>query len=218
MRAYWHGLDYWIFSAVLLYCSCWSWNINPCRRFSGHAKHWLSVNYKYKANFYANGFVQHLHLEYWRHWFGIRSYLTKHWLDWDQWVRKYYCHSLIFMKWIGERNMHFYIWWCFAEAFKHFFLLIMWSAGWSTNLPSGLFFFVVTAVALGFCIYLIVDALNWVILNRINTFQNKKQIFKDIIRYLVSPEFPPSKFPSENKVCHKKGIYLVKISNFISHK
>ena len=147
--------------------------INPWRRFSGHYKHCLWVTYRYKAHFYSNGFLQFEHLEYCKHCYGIRPFGTYHCLDWDQWIRKYYWHSLIFMKCIGERNMHYYIWWYFAEAFKHFFLFIMSCAGMSSNLPSGLIFFLLTIAAFGFNVYMIFDAIKWVINNRINTFQQK---------------------------------------------
>ena len=128
-------------SVLFFYVAAVDPGINPWRRFSGHYKHWLWVTYRYKAHFYTNGFLQFQHLEYWKYWFGIRPFGTYHWMDWDQWIRKYYCHSLIFMKWIGERNMHYYLYWTFLEAFKHFFLFIMSWAGISTNLPSGLIFF-----------------------------------------------------------------------------
>ena len=104
--------------------------------------------------------------------------------------------------------MHLYLWWLFAENFKHFFLLIMSCAGWSTNVISGALFLFASAWALGVSIYFIVDAIKWVVSNRINTFQTRKQIIKDMIHYLFSPEFPPSKLIETNKITHWKGLFL----------
>lgn len=168
--------------------------IHPTRRFSAHSKHCLFVDFKYRAHFITNGFLQFEPLTYCTYCFGIQPYLTEHWRDWDQWIRMRYCHSLIFLKCIGQRNMQAYIWWLILEIEKYFFMFIISCAGMAYNVWAGLFFFF---CSIGFLIaygILIVMWAKWIYLNRINLRQTKKQIAKEMFRFLFKIEIPPSKY------------------------
>ena len=136
------GTIYIIVSTVLFFMvAALDPGMNPARRFSAHSKHCSFDDFKYRAHFVSSGFLQYSTLWYCAYWFGIQPSLTSHWIECDQCIRYRYCHSTIFLKCIGQRNMHYYMWWLFSEWQKYFFMLIISSAGMAFNIWAGLTFF-----------------------------------------------------------------------------
>lgn len=168
--------------------------INPWRRFSGNSKLWSFTSYRYKMNFYQNGFVDHGYLEYWTYCYGFKPLGTVHWLEWDQWVRKVYLHHPFFLKWIGQRNFHYYFLWLICNFIKNIYLFIVSWVGISYNVAIGLPFFFIWICAIGGDVFFIYHWGRWAFETQINPFQERRQIIKDFKNYMLTFDIPPSKY------------------------
>lgn len=194
-------------SILFFYIAAVDPGVNPCRRFTGHSKHCRYNKYNYSVIFHSKGFVQRGYLHYWADCFGMQAYDTVHCEEWGQCVREHYLHHPFFLKCIGQRNIHLYIWWVAVELFKNFFLLVISCAGCAFNIIAGVVFILLWMGMLTANVYVLWHVLSWVWVNRINEFQTEKQKRIDFFRYLKAIKFPPSKIQLINKIQQTTGIF-----------
>ena len=77
------------------------------------------------------------------------------------------------------------------------------------NVWAGLFFFFINIGIIAAYVYMLTLAVIWIIEHKVDLLQSKKEIAKQVWRYLRMIEMPKSKYIADNRIRNTKGNWFM---------